>query len=123
MPAAQSRQQAISSRRLCAHRSSQGTSAAAKLVDVGIAFAGAEFGTSAPGSCSHCWAPRSPQTSTARWPNFFCSDHCEQEFVRAALAVLTVEDCARMHAQLESLLRGAEATALRAVAAEIRSQT
>ena len=100
-------------------KSSVGTSAAAKLIEVGIAFAGAESSTPLPRFCSGCWAPRDSHNSTARWPALLCSERCEQEFVRVTLACLTVEDCIRPQCRLEALIKAAEGASLRALAGDI----
>jgi hypothetical protein len=92
--------------RFNAQCSSVEPSAAAKLIELGAALAGAESNGSVLGSCFHCLAPRDAYSSTAHFPNVFCSDRCEREFIRVALASLTVEDCVRMHRRLETLLRG-----------------
>ena len=85
-----------------------GKSAAETLIELGIALAGAECRAPVRGFCSHCWGPQSPHSATTQWPNVFCSEDCEQAFVRAALASLTVEDCIRMHGRLETLLTGTQ---------------
>jgi hypothetical protein len=79
-------------------------SAVAKLVDLGIAIAAADSRPSTPRKCSRCQSYRSPQSSTAKYPNVFCSEECEQAFVRAALAGITLDDCVRMHRHLEAFL-------------------
>jgi hypothetical protein len=89
-----------------------GTSAAAKLLELGRVLAGAESSTSNSGVCCHCRALRNPYTSTAQCPNVFCSEQCERDFVRGALASLTMEDCIRIQRRLETLLVGAEAAVL-----------
>jgi hypothetical protein len=76
----------------------------ATLIELGIAFAQAESNPAVPGQCSHCLSYRNPKNSTAQFPNVFCSEECEKEFVRAALASLTVEDCIRIHGLVEALL-------------------
>jgi hypothetical protein len=111
MSATQFKQSPVGPSKVEEHRSSLGQSAAATLIELGIAFAAAESSAEIPGMCSHCRAPRTPQRSTAQCPNVFCSEECEQEFVRAALASLTIEDCIRIHGRLETLLTGAEAAA------------
>ena len=87
-------------------RSSVKPSAAAKLIELGVALAGAESDGSVLGHCFHCLAPRDAYSSTAHFPNVFCSDRCEREFIRVALASLTIEDCVRMHRRIETLLMG-----------------
>ncbi len=112
MLAIQSKQQLPGSSNSDTSRSSPGVaSAATRLIGLGRALAGTESGPSTPGLCSQCWAPRNPHSSTAQFPNAFCSQKCEQEFVRAALASVTIEDCIRMQRRLETLLMAAKAAA------------
>ena len=85
-------------------RATEPKSPGARLVELGRAIAGAEFRTGTPGVCSHCRSGLNLRDSSAEYPNVFCSEQCEQEFIRAALASLTVEDCIRMHRRLENLL-------------------
>jgi hypothetical protein len=85
-----------------------GQSDGATLIALGVAIAGAESGASIPGSCSLCRSDRDLQSSTAEYSNVFCSKECEQEFVRKALAAVTVEDCMRIHRRLETLLMGVQ---------------
>jgi hypothetical protein len=82
-------------------------SAAAMLVELGVIFAVAESGPPVRPSCSRCRCDVDPHTSTAQSPNVFCSERCEQEFVRDLLASLTFEDCIRIQDRLELLLSGA----------------
>lgn len=89
-----------------------GKAIGATVIELGIALAGAESRPPIPGSCSRCRSYRNPLNSTAQCPNVFCSEQCEQEFVHAALASLTVEDCIRMHERLETLLMRVEKLAL-----------
>jgi hypothetical protein len=112
MSATQSKPRPLGSSKVEDHRSSLGNSGAATLIELGIAFAAAESSAHIEGSCSHCRAPRNPLRSTAQCPNVFCSEECEQDFVRAALASLTIEDCMRIHKRLESLLMGTQEAAL-----------
>jgi hypothetical protein len=81
-------------------------SAAAMLVELGVIFAVAESGPPVRSSCSRCSCDVDPHTSTAQSPSVFCSERCEQEFVRDSLASLTFEDCIRMQDRLEMLLSG-----------------
>ena len=111
MSGIQSTQRPFTSRKFEGHRSRLGKSTAETLIDLGMALATAELRASTPGLCSHCWEQRDPRRSTAQWPNVFCSEGCEQEFVRAAVAPLTVEDCIRIHGRLETLLGRTQATA------------
>lgn len=88
-------------------------STAAKVIEFGNALGGAESSAPLPHQCFRCLSHRNPKTSTAQYSNVFCSEECEQEFVRAALAALTVEDCMRIHVRLEALLVGSEQPAFR----------
>ncbi len=112
MSATQSKEQCLGCSKVEAHRFSPRKSGAATLIELGIAFAAAESSDPIPGSCSHCRAPRNPLRSTAQCPNVFCSEQCEQEFVRAALASLSIEDCMRIHERLDTLLVGAREAAV-----------
>jgi hypothetical protein len=88
------------------------TSAAAGVIEVGRALAEAEYDASEPGSCSQCLGSRNPNSSTAEFPNVFCSEKCEKEFVRSALASVSLEDCVRIQGRLDPLLADAEAAAI-----------
>ena len=88
--------------RLFASEKSAGT----KVMDLSIALAAAESRPPIPGKCSRCQSYRNPQNSTANYSSVFCSKECEQEFVRTALAGITLEDCVRMHRRLENFLMG-----------------
>lgn len=114
MSAIQSEQERLSSNKVGANgsRLETGKAAGATVIELGIALAGAESKPPIPGSCSRCRSYRNPLNSTAQCPNVFCSEQCEQEFVRAALASLTLEDCIRMHGRLETLLMHDEELAL-----------
>ncbi len=79
-------------------------SAGATLIELGMTLAGAEFSAGIPELCSRCRSARDAQSSTSRYPNVFCSEFCEREFICTALASLTLEDCIRMHERLEDLL-------------------
>jgi hypothetical protein len=79
-------------------------SAGATLVEVGATIAGVGLSHAIPGLCSRCRSDRNLQSSTAQHPEVFCSAQCELEFIRIALASITLEDCVRMHQRLESLL-------------------
>jgi hypothetical protein len=115
MSAMQTKEQPSDPSRHDAGCSSPQTSAATELIEVGRALAGGDYSASKPGLCSQCWAPRSPHSSTARLPNAFCSQQCEEEFLRSALASLTLEDCIRIQGRLESLLAAAETAAVDAL--------
>ena len=88
--------------------SAMGKSAGATVIEVGVALTGTEYGPAIPGLCSRCRSGRNAQNSTAQYPDVFCSEQCEQEFIRTALASLTLEDCVRMHGRLETLLAHAQ---------------
>ena len=94
-----------------AERTMAGKSAGAMVIELGITLAGAESRIATPGWCLRCRVSQAPQRSTSQYPNVFCSEHCEQEFIRTALASLTLEDCIRMHERLENLLVPAQKTA------------
>ena len=81
-----------------------GKSAGAMVIELGITLAGAESRIATPGWCLRCRGRQDPPSSTSQYPNVFCSEHCEQEFIYTALDSLTLEDCNRMHERLENLL-------------------
>src|SRR5512146_1752868 len=81
-----------------------GKSAGTALVELGITLASAESGTAMPGWCFRCRGRQDPRRSTAHYPKIFCSANCEREFIRAALASLTLQECIRIHRRLENLL-------------------
>jgi hypothetical protein len=82
-------------------------STAGSLLELGITFALAASRNPTIGLCCRCRGPRNPQRSTAGNPNVFCSARCEQNFVRAALSSVTLDDCIRIQQRLETLLTGA----------------
>jgi hypothetical protein len=88
-----------------------GKSAGAIVIELGITLAGAESRIATPRWCLRCRGGQDPQWSTSQYLNVFCSEHCEQEFIRAALASLTLEDCIRMQERLGNLLMPAQKTA------------
>src|SRR5579884_229310 len=96
----------VSSSLDCHQRSALGNSAASKLIDLGRALACAESGASTRGSCFHCMGPRNSHRSSAQFPSVFCSEQCEREFIRGAIACISVEDCVRIQHRLEALLAG-----------------
>jgi hypothetical protein len=112
MSTIQYKQRSLGTSRFDARRSSSGTPAAAKLIELGVALTRADSSASILGFCFHCLAPRNMHNSSAQFPNVFCSGQCEQKFVGTALASLTVEDCVRIHGRLETLLMKAGAAAL-----------
>jgi hypothetical protein len=91
-------------RRSWPERTTAGKSAGAMVIELGITLAGAESRIATSGWCHRCWVSQDPQRSTSQYPNVFCSEHCEQEFIRAALISVTLEDCIRMHERLELLV-------------------
>ena len=116
MPATQSREGLLDLYNGEIHRSSAGRtmagkSAGATVIELGITLAGAESRIATPGWCLRCRVSQDPQRSTSQYPNVFCSEHCEQEFICTALASLTLEDRNRMHERLENLLVPAQKTA------------
>jgi len=82
-------------------------SSASILVELSVALVKAASGTSTPGFCSCCQSYRDPRFSTALYRNLFCSQQCEQEFVRTALESVTLEECDRIQEKLNALLIGA----------------
>jgi len=87
---------------------SQSNSAASVAIGLSLALAEAKSAKPRPGLCYSCRNFRDPQTSAAEYPNIFCSQACEQAFVRTALGSVTLEDCIRIRARLESLLAGVQ---------------
>ena len=115
MPATQSREDLRGLYKGEIHRSSAGRtmagkSAGATVIELGITLGGAESSIATPGWCLRCRGGQDPQRSTSPYLNVFCSEDCEQEFIRAALASLTLEDCIRMHERLGNLLMPAQKT-------------
>ena len=88
-------------------RAMAGKSAGATLIEVGMTLVGADSTAGIMGLCRQCRRSRD-KYSTSQYPDVFCSEHCEREFVDTALASLTVEDCIRIHGRLESLLMRSE---------------
>ncbi len=87
----------------CPEESRMSKSPATTVLELGISLAQAELSGGIPGLCSRCRSNRDPNRSTSQYPNVFCSERCEQDFIRIALASLTLEDCIRMQKRLESL--------------------
>src|SRR5260370_42101006 len=109
MPASHSREDLLGLYQGETHRSSAGRtmagkSAGATVIELGIMLGGAESSIATPGWCLRCRGSQDTQRSTSQYPKVFCSEHCEQEFIRTALASLTLEDCIRMHERLGNLL-------------------
>ena len=90
-------------RRSWPERSMAGKSAGAMVIELGTTFPGAESRIATPRWCLRCPVSQDPQRSTSQYPNVFCSGHCEEEFIRAALVSATLEDCIRMHERLGNL--------------------
>jgi hypothetical protein len=86
-------------------------SAGSTVIELAVTLADADLRGGIPGLCARCRSSRNAYASTAQYPNIFCSEQCEQEFVRIALASLTLEDCIRIHGQLDNLLTRAEESA------------
>ena len=109
MPATQSKEDLLGLYKGEIHRSSAGRTVAGKsagvtVIELGITLGGAESSIATPEWCLRCRGSQDPQRSRSQFPNVFCSEQCEQEFIRTALASLTLEDCIRMHARLTNLL-------------------
>src|SRR5229473_7972224 len=108
MPAAQSREDLLGLYKGEIHRSSTGRTMAGKSAGATVIELGISLGLATPGWCLRCRRSQDPPSSTSQYPNVFCSDHCGQEFIRTALASLTLEDCIRMHERLGNLLMPAQ---------------
>ena len=77
------------------------------LLELGLTLAGfRQYST--PGVCPRCQHRRDPQRSCSKFPDLFCSEECEQEFIHTALASLTLEDCIRIQRRLDNLLASAK---------------
>jgi len=77
------------------------------LVELGLTLAGfRQYSTL--GVCSRCQRRRDPKRSRSNFPDLFCSEECEQEFIHTSLASLTLEDCIRMQRRLDDLLASAK---------------
>ena len=117
MPETQLKQETLNSKEIEAYGSrpdnSRRRSATGILVELADAFVNAASRGPSAGLCSQCGGYRDPRASSAQSPNIFCSAECERDFVRTALASLTLEDCIRIQQRLESLLLGAQAPAKR----------
>src|SRR5690348_8326624 len=108
MPATQSREDLLGLYKGEIHRSSTGRTRAGKSAGATVIELGITLGLATPGWCLRCQGSQDPPSSTSQYPNVFCSEHCEQEFIRTALASLTLGDCIRMHERLENLLMPAQ---------------
>src|SRR6266481_392586 len=111
MPTTQSREDLLGLHKGEIHRSSTGRTMAGKSAGATVIELGITLGLATPGWCLRCRGSQDPQRSTSQYPNVFCSEHCEQEFIRTALASLTLEDCNCMHERLENLFLPAQKTA------------
>jgi hypothetical protein len=108
MPATQSREDLLGVYKGEIHRSSTGRVRAGKSAGATVIELGITLGFATPGWCLRCRGRQDPPSSSSQYPNVFCSEHCEQEFIRTALASLTLEDCIRMHERLGNLLMPAQ---------------
>jgi hypothetical protein len=108
MPATQSREDLLGLYKDEIHGSSTGRTMAGKSAGATVIELGRTLGLATPGWCLRCRGSQDPQRSTSQYPNVFCSEHCEQEFIRTALASLTLEDCIRMHERLGNLVMPAQ---------------
>jgi hypothetical protein len=77
------------------------------LLELGLTLAGSRQ-HSTPGRCWLCQHSRDPRRSRSMFPDLFCSEECEQEFIRKSLASLTLEDCIRIQRRLDNLLASAK---------------
>jgi hypothetical protein len=111
MPATQSGEDRLDLYKGEIHRSSAGRTIAGKSAGATVIELGITLGLATPGWCLRCRGSQDPQRSTSQYPNVLCSAHCEQAFIRAALASLTLEDCVRMHERLGNLLMPAKEAA------------
>lgn len=78
-------------------------SPAATALELALRLAAAESSIPRRRMCSWCEGLLDAQTSNARFRNVFCSEGCERDFVREALASVSGEDCARMQRRLDGL--------------------
>ena len=108
MPATQSREDLRGLYKGETYRSSTGRTMAGKSAGATVIELGITLSLATPGWCLRCRGSQDPQRSTSQYPKVFCSDDCEQEFIRTALASLTLEDCIRMHERLGNLLMPAQ---------------
>ena len=117
MPETQPKQDKLNSQEVEPYGSrpdnSRRRSATAMLVELADAFVNAASRGPSPGLCSQCRGYRDPRASTAQSPNVFCSGECERDFIRTALASLTLEDCIRIQQRLESLMLNTQPPAMR----------
>jgi hypothetical protein len=94
-------------------KESLGRSAAATLIELGSMLAAADASDPKSGVCIRCSAPSNSQRSNAQYANTFCSKECEQEFVRTAMASVTLQECLRIQHRLETLLTDYPGAALK----------
>ena len=106
MSATQAKHEPFASDNIATYNRSEsaGKSATAVLIELARTFVAASSTAPLPGLCSRCRSSRDPRASTSQHPNIFCSRQCEMEFVREALASLTLDDCIRVQQRLDSLL-------------------
>ena len=107
MPATESKQGAVTQigeiRRSWLESAASGNTSGCTLIELGLTLASAKANP-IPGLCFRCQSSGDERRSTSNFPGVFCSEDCEQEFIRQALAALTLEDCIRMQRRLENLL-------------------
>lgn len=107
MPATESKQDAVTQiseiRRSWLERAASGNSSGSTLIQLGLTLASAKA-NSIPGLCFRCKGRRDERRSTSNFPSVFCSEDCEHDFIRQALASLSLEDCIRMQRRLDHLL-------------------
>jgi hypothetical protein len=65
------------------------------------------------GVCLRCSAPNDSERSNAQYANTFCSKECEREFVRTAMASVTLQECLRIQHRLQALLTDYPGAALK----------
>ena len=81
-------------------------SAGATLIEFATGLVDAELEAPRNNACMRCHGSRTQTNGGSHFPDLFCSDECEQEFVRIALAGLTLQDCIRIQRRLDALLSG-----------------
>ena len=82
MPATQSREDLLGLYKGEIHRSSTGRTMAGKSAGATVIELGITLGLATPGCCLRCRVSQDSQRSTSQYLNVFCSEHCEQEFIR-----------------------------------------
>ena len=81
MPATRSREDLLGLYKDEIHGSSTGRTMAGKSAGATVVELGITLGLATPGCCLRCRGSQDPQRSTSQYPNVFCSEHCEQEFI------------------------------------------